>query len=110
MSTDIAIFLQATSQVGAVLRDENYHNDQWRIFSKLGDGWSTSRYRGEIVNNAYACLPRYDASSGKAVGGYEFTVTVRGSVPNDSSLKQVEQKVFDAFEQTMNFLFETFSF
>lgn len=91
-----------------ILQDESYHHDQWRIFSKLGAGWSTSRYRGEIVGNAYACIPHYD-SSDKAKGGYEFTITIRGSVPNDSSLKEVEQKVYDAFEQTVNFIFDHFS-
>jgi hypothetical protein len=34
-------------------------NGQWRIFSKLGNGYSTDRYKGEIINNAYACLPKY---------------------------------------------------
>lgn len=91
-----------------LLNDESYHRDQWRIFSKLGAGWSTSRYRGEIVGNAYACIPQYDSSE-QAIGGYEFTITVRGSVPNDSSLKEVEQKVYEAFEQTVNFLFDNFS-
>ena len=30
---------------------------RFRIFSKLGAGYSSSDYVGEILNNAYACLP-----------------------------------------------------
>jgi hypothetical protein len=30
------------------------------MLCRLGAGYSTSRNRGEIVSNAYACLPRYD--------------------------------------------------
>jgi hypothetical protein len=29
------------------------------MLCRLGAGYSTSRNRGEIVSNAYACLPRY---------------------------------------------------
>jgi hypothetical protein len=107
MSTDIAVFLQSTDKVKAFLADEASHQNQWRIFSKLGDGFSNSRYRGEIVNNAYSCLPKYN-SEGQAVGGYEFTITVRGSVPDDSSLTKVETKVMNAFNGAMNFLFDNF--
>ncbi len=108
MTSDTAIFLQSADRMTSLLEDEISHEGEWRIFSKLGAGYSSSRYRGEIVSNAYTCFPRYDA--GKAVGGYEFTITVRGSVPNDSSLKQVEAKVLTAFNETVNFLLDNFSY
>jgi hypothetical protein len=44
----------------------------------------------------------------EGIGGYEFTITVRGSVPNDSSLNKVETKVMNAFNNAMNFVFDTF--
>jgi hypothetical protein len=103
----MSIFLQSTDKVNAVLSDESYHQNQWRIFSKAGSGWSTYRYRGEIVENVYSCLPHYN-SEGKAIGGYEFTITVRGTVPDDPTLVMVEPKVMDAFNGAMNFLFENF--
>jgi hypothetical protein len=59
------------------------------------------------VNNVYSCLPHFDAA-GQAVGGYEFTITVRGSIVGDSSLKKVEGVVMDAFQQAANFVFDTF--
>ena len=69
----------------------------FRIFSKLGAGWSTSRYVGEIVSNAYACLPVLDSEGNPVPNqGVEFTVHVRGSVPNDPSLVQVQTQVYDA--------------
>lgn len=56
MSADISVFVQSALNITEV---ENASQGKFRIFSKLGDGWSTSRYRGEIVLNAYSCLPRY---------------------------------------------------
>ena len=91
MTVDTAIFVQ--SALGDMTHVETAAKGQWRINSKLGSGWSTSRHRGEIVSNAYACLPTYDEEKGAFVGGVEFTLSVRGSVPNDSSLKAVEQVV-----------------
>jgi hypothetical protein len=108
MTADTAIFLQSTEQVNALLSNSATHQNQWRIFSKLGAGYSTSRYRGEIISNVYACIPQFDETGKEAVGGYEFTITVRGSVSYDSSLVQVQTKVLDAFKQSMNFMFDTF--
>jgi hypothetical protein len=115
MSTDIAVFFQSTDKVNALLSDEKYHRDQWRIFSKLGNGWfkdgekvsPSADSQGEIISNVYSCLPHFDAK-GHAIGGYEMAINVRGSVYNDSSLKKVEAAVLEAMQQTVNFVFETF--
>lgn len=80
------------------------HQNKWRIFSKLGAGWSTSRLKGEIVSNVYACVPIYDENGQDVIDGYEFTLTARGSVAQDSGLTIVEQVVFDAINNAMEFI------
>jgi hypothetical protein len=37
------------------------------------------------------------------VGGLEFTIAARGSVPYDSSLKQVEQKLHEAMDRALQY-------
>ena len=90
MSADTAIFVQSSLKNVDLINS----NEEWRIFSKLGDGFSTSRERGEIVNNAYVCLPQMDQ-------GIEFTINVRGSVINDYDTSQAESKVLEAMKQTI---------
>ncbi len=53
--------------------------------------YSTMRGFGEILLNGYACLP-----------GAEFVLSVRGSVPHDTSLKAVEEVVFSAVKGVVN--------
>lgn len=81
MTVDISVFLQSGLDMevrrcprlfaivnicdcGCAMRQavEAAAQGKWRIFSKLGAGYSNSRYVGEIVNNAYACLPEYVSS------------------------------------------------
>ena len=86
------------------------HSD-WRIFSKLGAGWSSARSRGEVLTTAYACFPQGLSAAesalgaeGEAVGegeGYEFTLSVRGSVPGDTGLQLVEAAVKTAVQATL---------
>ncbi len=49
----------------------------------------------------------FDAD-GNAVGGIEFTITVRGSVPGDSSLNKVQTLVMDAVEKTVNYVIQNY--
>jgi hypothetical protein len=49
------------------------------------------------------CLSRRFDASGAVVGGLEFTIAARGSVPNDPSLKQVEQKLHDAMDRALQY-------
>lgn len=93
MSTDTSIFVQSSLDMKKVEADSN---GEWRIYSKLGNGWSSSRGRGEIVNNAYVCLPQENGQ------GLEFTINVRGSVVNDYSTSQAESKVLEAMTQTIS--------
>eukprot|EP01048_Picozoa_sp_COSAG05_P031817 COSAG05_NODE_11832_length_494_cov_0.784810_1_plen_141_part_01 len=73
MSADTAIFMQAAAE--AALGDTALAGDQWRIFSKLGAGYSTSRQVGEIVHNAYGCFPG---------AGVEMVYSARSSVAGDT--------------------------
>lgn len=54
MTADTSIFVQSALNISDV---ELQSNGNWRIFSKLGAGFSSSRLVGEITNNAYACIP-----------------------------------------------------
>lgn len=98
MSADTAVFLQSVPAVAQLLSLPANSKD-FRIFSKLGAGFSSSRYKGEIVSNAHICLP----SRGGAADGVEFTVSVEGSVANDSSLTKVEQHVAQAMQAAADF-------
>ena len=94
MTADTAIFLQTALQNANVLNDgyKNKNDDQWRIFSKLGAGWSTSRNRGEIITSGYACI-----------NGIEVTIHARGSVDNDTALLQAQKVVKHAVDQAIAF-------
>jgi hypothetical protein len=91
MSTDTAIFLQSAVDMARV---EKESRGRWRIFSKLGGGYSTSRFVGEIVTNAYACFPVLDESGNPVPDeGVEFFISCRGSVPKDIHLEAVDKAV-----------------
>lgn len=98
MSTDTAIFLQSSLNISEV---EDESDGKWRIFSKLGAGYSSIRNAGEIVTNSYACLP--SKTKGK---NYEFTLSARGSVVHDSTLLQVQKEVYNSIEKTIKMLQE----
>lgn len=72
MTSDPGIYLQAALE--DEIEDDWSWSSNWRIFSKLGAGYSSLRYRGEILTNSYGCLPDVD-------GGLEFTLAIRTSVP-----------------------------
>lgn len=101
MTSDTAIFLQMTQGITSKLQSTD--SNLWRIFSKLGAGYSSSRSRGEIVTNAYACIPQIN-EQGQIIDGLEVTINARGSVPYDSSLKKVEQKVYNAVNQAIDII------
>ena len=69
-----------------------------------GAGYSTSRYRGEIVSNAYVCLPRYEIDAAHPVGGVELSIAARGSVPNDSGLVQVQGRLQIAMQRVLQYV------
>lgn len=101
-TVDTAIFVQSAVNITDV--DIKSHG-LWRIFSKLGAGYSNSRSRGEIVTTAYACFPSLDQDGIPIEGeGFEMTISARGSVPNDSSLLSAETIVADAVQKTLHAL------
>ena len=65
----------------------------WRIFSKLGAGYSSSRSRGEIVTAGYTCIPEYEGGGG---GGFELSLAARASAPNDTLLVTAQGRVHAA--------------
>jgi hypothetical protein len=83
MSSDPAIFVQSGTNITDI---QQRSHGQWRIFSKLGAGYSTSRDRGEITNNAYACFPIVGSDGSAKPGGVEFVLSARVSVPFDKNL------------------------
>ena len=107
MSTDTAIFLQAAINMTQVSQQSLGH---WRIFSKLGAGYSTSRDRGEITYNSYACLPVLDPSTldPSLNQGLEFVISARSSVPYDTSLKQAQAIMHQGINAIVHYLQSTY--
>ena len=54
MTADTAIYLQNSLNMPEV---ERLSGGSWRIYSKLGAGYSSSRRVGEIITLAYGCFP-----------------------------------------------------
>jgi len=104
MSADTAIFLQQGLQLSDYLEKTNTMG-KWRIFSKMGCGWSTSRLKGEIVTTAYTCLPTYN-TEGVSTGGIEFTLSARGSIDNDYDVTKVDQLVHDVVSKAVSYIME----
>jgi len=104
MTTDTSIYVQSSLDISDVQASSQ---GQWRIFSKLGAGYSSSRSVGEVISNAYACLPRLDANGLPIPNeGYEFTIAVRGSVAKDTSLAKADVIVYDAVKATISALLQ----
>ena len=100
VSTDL--FVQ--SGVPNMTEMQHRNDGAWRIFSKLGAGYSTSRGKGEILTNAYACLPvlqknsrdahttpHQDDHHSIADRGVEFVLSARASVTGDTGLVEAER-------------------
>jgi hypothetical protein len=99
MSADIAVFIQNSVDIEAVDKDSA---GQWRIFSKLGAGYSTDRDVGEVVNNGYACFPVLDENGAPVPdAGLEFVISARGSVPYDYGLTKAERSVLQAMQEVI---------
>lgn len=45
-------------------------------------------------------------SAGEVVGGIEFTVAARASVPYDASLQKAQQKLHDAMDKALQYALE----
>jgi len=67
LSTDISIYLQSAFGTGDLPDFEDVKNKslgKWRIFSKLGDGYTYIRNRTETVYNAYGSFPVFNETGG----------------------------------------------
>jgi hypothetical protein len=94
MSADTAVFVQSAVDIDKI---EAESKGQWRIFSKMGCGYSSSRNVGEIVTNGYACFPVFDDAGNAVVdAGLEFVWSARGSVSYDYALDKAEASVHQA--------------
>mmetsp|Transcript_8462 Transcript_8462/g.12606 ORF Transcript_8462/g.12606 Transcript_8462/m.12606 type:complete len:481 (-) Transcript_8462:1-1443(-) len=109
MAADTAIFMQTALQ-SLTLKDSEpvLDGSSWRILSKLGAGYSTSRLRGEIVTTVYACIPRRLRSDGSSLPGLELTLSARGSVLHDTSLRTVEKKLLDAVSKAVQYIYDNY--
>lgn len=101
MTADTAIYIQSAVDIDKI---EKESQGQWRIFSKMGCGYS-NRGVGEIVTNGYGCFPVLD-DAGNAVpdAGFEFVVSARASVPLDYSLEQADISVQKAVAEAVGAL------
>jgi len=63
------------TEMGKNILDEAT-SGKWRIFQKIGWGYSETRSAGETVVLAHVCLPHFQ-------GGREFTIAAQVSVPGD---------------------------
>ncbi|MFN3199424.1 MAG: hypothetical protein ACE366_13555 [Bradymonadia bacterium] len=86
MQGDTAIYVQQALDLPSL---EARSQGQWRIFSKLGAGPSRG---GEIVHNAYGCLPVLD-EAGRPVAdqGKEFVIATHMSAGGD--MKAADQQL-----------------
>lgn len=78
MSADTSVYLQKAVNPKAF----NQSAGKWKIHSKLGAGYSTSRNVGEITSVAYGCFPVLDNNGAPIMDqGLELVVASRAIVP-----------------------------
>jgi hypothetical protein len=100
MTADTSIFVQSGVNITEI---ESRSQGAWRIHSKLGAGYSSSRFVGEITSNNYACFPVLD-ENGQPVPnqGVEFVLSARSSVPSDTELTGAETRIQAAIAAAVN--------
>ena len=112
LAADPAIFIQSGLEkaleatgvpnggdpLGALAAMDQATGGAWRVHSKLGAGYSTSRSVGEVVTAGYGCVPFGGGGGG---GGWEFTVAARASVALDTDLSGAEGRVIAAVEAAL---------
>ena len=71
MESDVSVYMQQAVDIDQI---EQNTRGQWRIFSKLGLGFSRG---GEIVHTDYACLPIFDDMGQPAIDqGVEMVLSI----------------------------------
>lgn len=70
---------------------------QWRVFQKVGWGYSGTRTAGEMVYLAHVSLPHFQ-------GGKEFTIAAQVAVPGDDEalLYQAGRNMFTVLSETIS--------
>lgn len=70
---------------------------RWRVFTKEGAGFSTSRNRGEVTLNTYLCLPHIDQVTGQPIAGAgaEAIVSARVSILNDTHVAAAGERMVE---------------
>ena len=89
MESDISIYMQKALDIHAV---EAASQGQWRIFSKLGLGFSRG---GEIVHTDYACFPSFVDGESQVDRGVELVVSIH--VPANKDYIQGDRRLADAY-------------
>ena len=77
MSSDI--YLQLAAGINGSSEVEKNAKGQWRIFSKLGFGYSDERKQFELALNGYTCLPILSEGGSIGRGGLEFAISMWAS-------------------------------
>ena len=91
MESDTAVYMQNAVDINAL--DVNTKG-QWRIFSKLGLGFSRG---GEIVHTDYACLPVFDSNGYPIMDqGAELIISIH--LPVHEQYAEGDQKLADIYQ------------
>jgi hypothetical protein len=79
---------------------ERRSDGRWRLFTKDGAGYSSTRSVGEIIDNSYACFPVLDGSGAEPLAnvGVEFVLSARSHIAGANMSATIEQagQVLDA--------------
>lgn len=91
MEGDISIYMQNALDIHAL---EAASQGQWRIFAKLGLGYSRG---GELVHTDYACLPSFENGEAQLNQGVELVISMH--VPAKGSYVQGDQRLAEAYRK-----------
>merc|ERR1711871_1314376 len=75
----------------------------WRIFSKLGFGYSSIRKQYEVTLNGYVCLP-LKGSDGAGNQGIEFVISAKAFDKTLDNGEKVDAKMRQAVENVTQYL------
>ena len=90
MESDISIYMQSAVDIHEI---ERQSQGQWRIFSKLGLGFSRG---GEIVHTDYACFPDFDHNGESRVNqGVELIISLH--IPTNKDYIRGDRKLADIY-------------
>ena len=80
----------------------NQTTDDWRIFSKLGFGYSSIRKQYEVTLNGYVCLPLHDGN------GIEFVISAKTFDKTLDNGEQVDKKMRIGIQNVVKYLINTY--